>query len=94
MAFTELLPIAATVGSQSAARTVAAGAIERIGLKFTGERCPPDAVVHLQVKDDVGRYITYHHLTSGGQRGSLNIQGPCTYLLERAGGTVGAYVEA
>jgi hypothetical protein len=93
MAIAELLPIAATAGSQSSPRTIASGVVERIGLKATG-RIPPDANIEIQFKDDVGEYRPYHALVSGGQRNSCHLQGPVTYRLERKGGTCGAYVES
>lgn len=94
MAIAELLAVASTVGSKSSPRTIAAGVIERVGLKANSERIPPDAAMEIQVKDDTGAFRPYHALVSGSQRTSCLLQGPVTYQLERKGGTVGAYYEA
>lgn len=93
MAFTSLIPINSTSGTQSAPRAIAAGAFERVGLKYPGgDHIPAGCEMRVLVPDDTGDYKTTLVMDTGNITEVLG-PGPLTYKLEVVKGVAGAYAE-
>ena len=95
MPITEILAVG-TGRTSSATRTVAAGAIERVGIKgATSESVGDTATATLDVAvDAAGTIFESNYVLSGeGRDVTRLVTGPCTYRITRTHGTIGAYVE-
>jgi hypothetical protein len=95
MAITEILAVASGAGT-SANRTIAAGVVERVGIKgATSNSVDTNSLAVVEVATNSAATIFEPHVALQGENGAVTalLNGPVTYRVTRRQGTIGAYVE-